>query len=447
MKDSPRFQHRLEHLGFRFATGLVQRFPHASVRRFGRRFGGLYGRLDRRRRQLVVDNLERAFPAWTLEERTSVAGACFRAYGAMFFDLVSAGRFDERDLESRFAVRGWEHLEEAERAGKGLFILTGHFGTWQLAAYYAGWRLGSLHLLARPLNNPLVEAEARGLRERWGNRQLAKRGGAHRMLNVVRRGGRVALLIDQRVRPPDGVLVPFLGRPAWTPNALAMLSLHSGAPVVPAYCVLEGDEGYRLEVERPIWPDGKGEAAETAFLDRLQAPIERWVRESPALWMWMHRRWQKTSPVRGDAAREKLRDAAQLPADPRWADLEANLAARLDPFRQASWLERGESLTLLGADRPQARHAAIALAHRVIDGGHRAEFRTATELAETLPSPADLDDRERFFRRLDKVALLLVEGSRSDAIAPVLEQRRGRRATVLVGEAGEDLPTDLVLRL
>jgi KDO2-lipid IV(A) lauroyltransferase len=122
---------------------------------------------------------------------------------------------------------------------------------------------------------------------------IDKEQAGHRMLNVVRAGGAVAMIIDQHVRPSAAIRVPFLGHAAWTSPLLAMLSLRTGAPVVPFRCLPAPQHRYRVEIHPPIEPEGKGRPAEAAMTPRYVEPIERDVLERPELWLWMHRRWRE----------------------------------------------------------------------------------------------------------------------------------------------------------
>ena len=105
---------------------------------------------------------------------------------------------------------GREHFEAAHARGKGVFVLTGHYGCWELAGYPLGRWLGTLYIVARPQNNPLIAAHFEQLRESNGNVQIDRGRAGTRMLKVLKRGGAIGVAIDQRVRPSQALLVPFL---------------------------------------------------------------------------------------------------------------------------------------------------------------------------------------------------------------------------------------------
>ena len=160
---------------------------------------------------------------------------CFRHFGAALCDAISATRFDATELCHLFTLEGWEHLDEAERLGKGLFLLTAHLGFWELSPPLIGLTRGPMSIVVRPADNPFLDRELRAMRERFGNTVIPKRGAARRMLEVMRERGRLGILIDQRVQEREGIAVPFFGRPALTSPILARLSLRTGDAGGPAH--------------------------------------------------------------------------------------------------------------------------------------------------------------------------------------------------------------------
>ncbi len=296
---SRRFRYLAEYAGYRAATGAIARSSPEGARRIGHRLGSLAYRLDARRRRLALANLELALPELSEAERRRVARDSFRGFGAAACEALVAGRLGPAGIVPRIAVESWEPLDRALAGGRGAFLMSAHFGAWEIASYAVGARVSRLHLLARPPNNPRVAAHLQALRERWGHRQIAKQGAGLRMLRAVRRGEVVGLLIDQRVRPAQGVRVPFFGREVWATPMLAYLSLRTGTPVVPLFCRPEGAGGYRLRLGAAITPDATEPSEEaqavqsqTVLTARYLEVIEAEIRRDPGLWLWPHRRWE-----------------------------------------------------------------------------------------------------------------------------------------------------------
>lgn len=287
----PRRRHRIEHaLYLAFTTGL-HLLPHTFSRPLGSTLGALLFRLDRGRRRLARDNIARALPE--LAPRSGrIARAAFRHLGATLCDAVSATRLGLEGLCRRLTLVDWEHAARCLEPGRGVFFMTAHLGSWEMAAHPVGIYGGGLHVVARAADNPLLDREFDRLRGRYGNRTIAKRGAARQILRVLQAGGRVGILIDQRVRLREGIELPFFGRPALTTTLLAKLSLRTGAPVVPCFCFLEPGGRYRLEVHPPVLPEVGGDDPAIALTRRYLEITETEIRRHPTEWMWMHDRWK-----------------------------------------------------------------------------------------------------------------------------------------------------------
>jgi len=291
VKDSP-VRHRIEQAAFLSVRGLLRTLPHEAARAVGRAIGGLAGRLDRRHRKIAEKNLAIAFPDLPPDEHRRLAGECFRHFGGAVCDAISADRFRLDQLCERFSYEGWEHIDAAEQAGKGVFILGSHLGYWEFSARPIGLYRGTIHTIARPTDNPHLETELKRIRERFGYAVIHKRGAARRMIQVLRARERVGILIDQRVQPQEAIVVPFFGHPALTSPVVARLSLRTGAPVLPIFAFAEPHGRYRFVARPPIFPEGDGDEAIVELTRRYLETTEREIREHPAEWLWMHDRWK-----------------------------------------------------------------------------------------------------------------------------------------------------------
>jgi KDO2-lipid IV(A) lauroyltransferase len=327
VKHAP-VRHRLEYGAYLALKGMIRALPHAAARPLGAALGRLAHRIDGRHRRVADANLALAFPALGAAERRRLAAACFRHFGAALFDLISSERFDAVELCRRFSYEGWEHLDRAERLGRGVFLLGAHHGYWEISGRPIGLYRGIIHTVARPADNPHLDRELSHLRRGLGYAVIPKRGAARRMLQVVRAGGRVGILPDQRVQEREGILVPFFGHPALTTPVLARLSIRDRCPVVPVFAYPEPGGRYRLVIRAPILPEepekpaaaeataaaeaieaaeaagaeasdevgesgADRETAVVALTRRYHEAIEREIRDHPEMWLWMHRRWDR----------------------------------------------------------------------------------------------------------------------------------------------------------
>jgi Kdo2-lipid IVA lauroyltransferase/acyltransferase len=292
VKNAP-VRHALEYALAAPLLALVGALPHVASRPLGAALGELVHAADRRRRRVAQENLAQALPELAGGERRRLARQCFRHFGAVFLDGLSAARFDRVELCRRTEGIGLEHLARAEERGRGVILLSAHFGNWEIVPPYVALARGPMAAVGRPVDNPWIDRRVRALRERFGNQLLDKRGAVREMFRVLRAGGRLGLLIDQRVRPAEAIDVPFFGRPALTSPIVARLALKTGAPIVPVVGDHRPGGRYRVEFLEPLLPEGRDDDASTFELTRRAVAVgERTIRAAPERWLWMHDRWR-----------------------------------------------------------------------------------------------------------------------------------------------------------
>jgi KDO2-lipid IV(A) lauroyltransferase len=287
-------RHRIEYTLLRGVTGLVRRLPQGGATRLGHTIGWLAYHLDARHRRITLENLAATFPERSVQERTRIAREVFAHFGRKLIELLwFTGLTPERQLALVEFV-GAEHIEAARAAGRGVLIVTGHFGFWELHALAHGLRLGPMAVVARALDNPLLDLLLIDVRSSTGNIVIDRKGGLRRIMRALHANQSVAVLIDQHILTADAVKVDFLGRPAATTSAVAVLAMRTGAAVIPAFSLPLNDGRYRLIYERPIELPAEGSAdAVRDLTQRCTKVLEKYVRAHPERWLWMHRRWRE----------------------------------------------------------------------------------------------------------------------------------------------------------
>ena len=281
----------LEALGVAAALGLFRLLPLDLASATGgwlcRRFGPLapVSRYAER-------NLRRAFPEKTDAEISGVLVAMWENLGRVFGEYPHLARFRLYEPEGRVEVLGAEHVDRLRDDGKTGIFFSAHIGNWELASLGATQRGLPLTRIYRAPNNPLVDRLIRAARRSVAGELLPKGAeGARRAVAVMRAGGHLGMLVDQKMN--DGIAVPFFGRLAMTAPALAQLALKFDCPVVPAKVERLGGTRFRLTIYPPlkIEKSGERECDVLALMTRVNAIIEGWIRERPEQWLWLHRRW------------------------------------------------------------------------------------------------------------------------------------------------------------
>jgi KDO2-lipid IV(A) lauroyltransferase len=287
----------LRHGLIRVALDAISALPLDVAADLGRALGGLSFHLLGRQRRLALEGLSRAFPEWTEGQRREVAAACFRHLGQAAFELACARKLDQQaDRLVEWPAADRALLDGALREGRGVLFVSGHVGNWELLARTVGRAGYPCQTIAKETTDARTTALLERFRARGKVRTIWRgaEGAARAMLRALRGGEVLGLLIDQDTRV-QSLFVPFFGHPASTPRAAADLALRTGAAVLTGYCHRVGEETrYRLSLRRIQVPAASGdrEADARALTAALTADIERAIREAPAQWVWMHRRWK-----------------------------------------------------------------------------------------------------------------------------------------------------------
>jgi KDO2-lipid IV(A) lauroyltransferase len=277
--------------------------PRRLARGVGAGMGGAAYRLMRRLRETGRRNLELAFPEKTPTERELILRRLYRNLGFLVGEFCQMPKYTRQNTRAIFRYEGLEHYLAARQRGKGVLILTGHLGAWELSSYYHSLMGYPMSIVIRRLDNSKVDNLVNTIRCLHGNRVLHKDDFARGLLAAMRHGETVGILMDTNMTPPQGVFVPFFGRLACTASGLARVALKTGAAVLPGFMAWEeAEQKYvlRFGEEIPLVVTGDDDADAIANTARLTAEIEHFVRRYPEQWLWVHRRW-KTRP---DGTRE-----------------------------------------------------------------------------------------------------------------------------------------------
>ncbi|MGH9400424.1 MAG: lysophospholipid acyltransferase family protein [Thermoanaerobaculia bacterium] len=295
-------RHRLEYAAFYLALGALRLLPPGGAAGLGRALARAFFRLASARRRILFKNLLAAFPEKSAREIASIARGCVATLGAAFMDFLEVSNLPREEFLDRAPLTGVENLEAARARGRGVFLLSAHFGGWEIGALRVGLLGEAIAVVVRPLDNPLLEAELARRRTRFGNRVIAKREATRGILRAMRANETVAILIDQNVLEREAIFVPFFGRLAATTSSLALLQLKTGAAVVPVFTWPIGGGRYETRLEPPIWPE-EFETAGTDRAERVRRATARYVevnetavRKKPSAWLWMHNRWRTRPP-------------------------------------------------------------------------------------------------------------------------------------------------------
>ncbi len=298
MRTRPSLRHRLEFALYRLFAFLGRTLPEGWALAVGGWGGWLAGEVVGIRRGVVEEQLRQAFPDAGAPWRRRVRQACYRHFGREAVALLRLGRLGADQIRERTTVEGLEALQEAVTAGRGVILVTGHLGNWEIGGAALAARGIPLEVVAQRQRNPLFQDELERTRRRLGLRVILRGDAPREVLRALRKGKVVAILGDQDARRA-GIFVDFFGRPASTARGPALFCLRTGAPLFLGVAFREEDLGqrYRVVLERvPFSASGDLEADLRRLTELHTRLLEARVRQVPEQYFWLHRRWKTRPP-------------------------------------------------------------------------------------------------------------------------------------------------------
>jgi KDO2-lipid IV(A) lauroyltransferase len=295
----PKLAHRAEALLVRLVLAFFRALPVATASNTGGAVARAIGPLIPVS-NVADKNLLAAMPELDKAARRKIIREVWENLGRTVAELTHIGQLQETESGPGYQISGWEHVENALKNGGPSLFFTGHFGNWEVgppAAFNRGVDIGFMY---RAASNPLVDEMILKLRESNFRRKVTMfpkgNSGARAAYAQLVRKQHLGILIDQKL--DNGIAVPFFGRPAMTAPALAIFALKFRCPVFPVHCVRIGPARLHVIFEAPLpLPDtGDKDADILALTTTSNEILERWVREKPGAWLWLHRRWPKTPP-------------------------------------------------------------------------------------------------------------------------------------------------------
>lgn len=278
---------------------LISLIPFRVGQSLGRTLGSILAIVLKTRIKASLNNLRYVFGERVPEdELIELNGRIVSHFAQMLFEAPHILRLNRTNLSRYVIFDNEDVLSQALKKGRGGFILTGHFGNWELMSAAIALRFNTKGaVVVRPADFAPADRLLENLRSRFGTEIIPKKRAMKKLLAVKKEDKVIGILLDQNVDWYEGVFVPFLGKPACTNKGLALVALRTGSPVIPAFSIRQPDGRYRVVFgdEVPLLrTDDKIKDTEenTALFTQI---IEKYVNQHPDQWFWFHKRW-KTKP-------------------------------------------------------------------------------------------------------------------------------------------------------
>jgi KDO2-lipid IV(A) lauroyltransferase len=292
-------QETLEYGLVRAVAGCLGRMPRGVARLLAACLAfavyWCFGRL----RRVGMRNLELALPELPAQARKKILKHVYIHLGWQLVEFCRMTRYTAQNTRNWMRTDGLDHYLAAQARGKGVLIITGHLGAWELSSFYHSLMGHPMGMVARKLDNRRLDAYVNGIRCLHGNFVISKDDFGRGLLKAIHAGATVGILMDTNMTPPQGEFVPFFGIAACTGTGLAHIARQTGAAVLPGFMFWEPSERryvlrFGPEIEMPHTADRAADILEGTR--RCTAVIESWIRRYPDQWLWIHRRWKTRPP-------------------------------------------------------------------------------------------------------------------------------------------------------
>ena len=302
-------RHRVQYAALRVVLGALGGLGFRRASAFGARVGRIGYRPLGIRRGVVERQIAAAFPEWDAARVEATARAAYDNLGRTTIETAVLPRYDRDEVIALFdEPENWSALERALQRGRGVIVVAGHLGNWEMGGAYLAARGLNFEAVARQMENPLFDEYLTRTRTRVGMKVIYDGDAVRRVPRALRSNAVVAFLMDQGTVGLASTWVPFFGRYAKTPRGPAVFALRLESPVFFLAPLRKPDGRFTLGIEEiPVHPSGDRNADVDRIVADYTATLERWVRRTPEQYFWHHRRWKhqqpNTPPELGDPLR------------------------------------------------------------------------------------------------------------------------------------------------
>ncbi len=276
---------------------ILSYFPRGLLNYFSDVLGMVWFYLDKRHRTMVIQNISLSFPGkFSNFQIVQMTKKVFKNIASIPMEVIWSYGKSKEELFSYFRLKGVEHIINAKKKGKGVILLSGHLGNFELMAASFGKMGLDAYGIYRKFDFEPLEKLMRMMRQRFGSKMIAMGGMSRKIDSLLESGEIIGTLLDQNAGWYNGVPTQFFNQPACTKKSLAKLVIRTKATVVPAFLKREGSQ-YVMEFFPEIVLETTGCPIKDFEINTQNyvSAIETLVRNKPEQYFWVHNRW-KTKP-------------------------------------------------------------------------------------------------------------------------------------------------------
>lgn len=279
---------------FKLFRTLLKNISENSKIRFGKSIGLFLKYASTKRRNLTKKNIRNSNLGYNTTQINQIVTESYQNLGITLVELLTIDKYDFNITNPKVYFKNIELIKEVKSRGKGVILLSGHYGNWELLAYSASILLNlPLNIVVKYQMNPYTDVYLRNLRRRGGNQLIDMKKAGINLIKLIKNNEIIALLSDQRAGKNEGIELPFLGRQARAYKAPAVLALKFDTPIVVGFAVRDDKNNYNVDLVELSHDDLENndegiEELTKRYLKLLELAIE----DNPGHWAWQHNRWK-----------------------------------------------------------------------------------------------------------------------------------------------------------
>ncbi len=288
-------KNKLEYYVFLFFVWFIKKIGTKRIRYLAKFLAILFYYVLRIRRKVVIKNLIKAFPFYDSKKIKQIAFNNYYSAALTFLEAMNIPNLTEEELKEMVNIHNVEVLTEAINANKGVFLLTAHFGNWEISAASAAAQIKiPFYVLAKPQRNKYVSDWMDSMRSKFGNKVITLGTNVKEIYKVILNKGIVGVVGDQRGPKEGGVRVDFFGQSTSTYPGTAAISLKLKAKIIVAITYRRPDYKYDCVLEEIELPENITDTNEAIkeINQRYMSILEKFINLYPEQWFWMHNIWK-----------------------------------------------------------------------------------------------------------------------------------------------------------
>ena len=284
-----------EYLAMRALLGLLRPLPYPLGKKIITGLFYLIGYKLGIRREVARNQIRKVFPGLG---HPAVNDLLRRLYRNMGLTIAEIYLLDDEKQVANCYMTGREHIDQAFAHGRGVLLATGHFGNWEAARVFPRFGIPT-SVVVKKQHNDYFDRFNNAVRATFGVKMIDFRSGLRDIIANLRKNELVAILSDQNAGK-SGLIMDFLGFPASHYKGLAKLSLHYKVPIVPGFALRMNDGRINFSFEEAIYHPELEDTEENyrIVLTEVNQVIEKYIRNYPEQWFWVHKRWKATGAMK-----------------------------------------------------------------------------------------------------------------------------------------------------